>query len=128
MSDSTNNINVDELVKKYESVLELFKDNEEVHRKNLAITFEICTNYLKQAFPDIDIEVKTLTMFVIKELYFKQKITNDTEMVNTINEFVTHFDKHFIEYRDRYKNVDDLHVIRFTFGKEFVKDKTFVMP
>jgi hypothetical protein len=128
MNDSTNNINIEELVKKYESVLEIFKDREEVHRNNLAIILEICINYIKQAFQNIDIDEKILTLFVVKELYFKNKITNDSEMVNTINDFIAHYDKHFMEYRNKYKNVDDLHAIRVTFGKDFVKDKTFVMP
>lgn len=122
MTGSTNNIDVGALTKKFADVLELFKDKEEIHQNNLAITFEVCINYIKQIHADLDIEIKVLTMFVIKELYFKNKITTDGDMINIITAFVHHYKEHYTDYISKYKGSDKQN-INVLFGKEFVKDR-----
>ena len=122
MTGSTNNIDINALTKKFADVLELFKDKEEIHQNNLAITFEVCINYIKQAYNDLDIEIKTLIMFVIKELYFKNKITTDGDMIAIINDFVNHYKKHYADFIGKYKGSDKQN-INVLFGKEFIKDR-----
>jgi hypothetical protein len=123
-SGSTSNenvINVAELVNKYSYVLELYKDKEQIHINNLAVTFEICISYIKNTFSTLEKDIKILAMYVVKELYFKQLVRSDSDMITIINDFVAYYNANYISFKGKHSNSNDMNVI---FGKEYIREKT----
>lgn len=106
---------INELIQKYSPVLELIK--EKGHRPYLAYVYDVGINHIKEHHNGLSSDWKAWAVFVINENYWRNKITNESDIIKTINDFIVYYNNEYQNY------IDDLAV----FSNDFTRDKGFVL-
>jgi hypothetical protein len=113
-----NNYNISELVNKYSYILELIP-NHKIHG-NLALLFEISSNYIKNKFKNVDIEIKVSAVYVIKQLYVKGLISSDNDCEIIINDFMKYYYENYNSFINEFDNNINKYEINMLFIKNFL--------
>jgi len=99
-----------DLVVKYSNVLELIKDHKQ--HNNIAILLEISVNYINMKYKDVDIEIKTCAVYIIKELYLKNLISSDVQTTSIIDDFINYYNTNYNNFIKDYDiDVFDLNML-----------------
>ena len=97
MIDLTNKT-VDEinvLIQKYASVLELLKPQYQPH---MAFIIDIGFKYIQENHRDLPNDWKSWSIVVLKNKYFKGKIHEESDISKMIAEFIQHYKDNYAEY------------------------------
>ena len=85
------------LIQKYLVVLQQINAIPEQYLQ-LAYIFDIATKYLIVQHKDLDNTWKTWTMVVLKDLSMKNKINNEKDITDIIEDFINHYDLNYESY------------------------------
>lgn len=88
--------NVDELIKKYISVLELAKDNEQI--PYLAVVINTAVNHIKEKYNDLNIDWKCWCTILVRTQYLNNKINSKKDVTETIDNFITYWKENYNNY------------------------------
>lgn len=103
MTDLINNISaqeVNELIQKYASVLEVANAKTRDDIPILAIIFDISVKYLKNWHNDLPVDWKAWSVIVVKNQYYNKKINSESDIIQTINDFVKSWKEDYNSYCD----------------------------
>jgi hypothetical protein len=68
------------------------------HYLQVAHILDIATPYIKEKYSDLDTAWKAWCMVVLRDLYKKNKINVDADIINIIDDFVNDFNLNFESY------------------------------
>lgn len=99
MNDLINNRTIDEvniLIQKYATVLELIKQQEEI--PYLAIVIDVGIKYIKEKHNDLNIDWKTWTIIYLKHQYLNGNIKKEEDVLNLIENFLRYYHNDYNNY------------------------------
>lgn len=98
MIDLTNKTldEINALIQKYAPVLELTKHIN--HIPILAYIYDISINYIKESYSGLTADWKSWAVFVVNKNYFYNKITMESDIKTTIDDFFNYHIQHYNEY------------------------------
>lgn len=94
-SKNVNDVNV--LIQKYVSVLELFH-NKQNHIPALAYVIDKCVDFTNQYYSDIDVGWKQWISVIVINKYLSDNINNDDDISELIVNFMEYKNKHYASY------------------------------
>ena len=88
---------INALIQKYLPALQESKVAVE-HYLQIAYIIDIATPYLKEKYNDLSPEWKAWCMIVLRDLYKKDKINNDLDITNIIDDFINDYNLNYESY------------------------------
>ena len=85
------------LINKYASVLQEVKAKPDQYQY-IAYIIDVAVNYLTINHKDLSADMKTWCIVVLKDLYMKNKISNDLDITTIIEDFINHHDLNYETY------------------------------
>jgi hypothetical protein len=113
MIDLTNRTidEINELIQKYISVLELIKQQKQI--PYLAIVIDVGIKYVKEKYQDLELDWKAWSIVYLKHKYLRGKIKKESDIPNLIDDFIKY-------YKDKYKSyVDNLGMSTSDFDRDY---------
>jgi len=90
---------VNGLIQKYTSLLELIKPQEQI--PYVAVIIDIGITYIKEKYADIELDWKIWAIVYLKNKYLKGKISKESEIPESIDDFIIHYKNEYKEYIDK---------------------------
>ena len=87
---------VNELIQKYASALELVKPNREI--PYLAVIIDVGIKYIKEKHNDLTTDWKAMLIVLLKLLYLKNSINNEANIPTEIENFMTYYNSKYNNY------------------------------
>lgn len=119
MTDLINNRSaqeINELIQKYASVLEVSGIRTLPDVQKFAIIIDVAVNYIKDWHNDLTTDWKAWSIMVIKNQYHNKKINSESDVIQTINDFV-------MSWKENYKTYcNNLGI----YASEYDRDRGFV--
>ena len=116
MIDLTNRTidEINELIQKYSNVLELIKQQDVI--PYLAVVIDVGVKYIKEKYPNLELDWKAWLIVYLKNVYLKGKIKKESEIPEFIDKFIKEYEDNYVKY------IDSLGM----FASEFDRDYAFV--
>jgi hypothetical protein len=104
MTDLTSNVlnleikDLQILLAKYSPIIELIKEKDKI--PHLVYIFEYTINYINSKHNTLTKDWKTFTTIVVKNQFLNKKIQSESDIENTIDDFVLYWNAEYQNYID----------------------------
>jgi hypothetical protein len=93
---STSEIDIEELYKKYNPLFEFIKDKKQI--PYLVVIIDWSIKYIKENYNDLELDWKAWSVVFLKHKYLRGKLKKESDIYETIDDFIKHYKEKYESY------------------------------